>query len=170
MAPTEEEIVTKLKQLIEQQGPDLGKKKLLSRLNSENGWDVSSKDFRVYMGTIEDGRKRAADDARQQASQDQDKDPTGSIGMLTGVMQATDIGEVGYANSEAISEGEALQEWIVSAENSTNIPPTLPNDAWAAQLQYYEESTRCFILYGRGKYDYGITPNSDMQINIEVSL
>ena len=48
--------------------------------------------------------------------------------------------------------------------------PETPDDAWAAQLKYGEESTRCFILYGRGKYDYGITPTSDMQVKIQVSL
>lgn len=102
MDPTEEEIVTKLKQLIEQV-PDLGKKKLLSRLNSDNGWNVSSKDCRVYMGSIEDVRKRAADSARQQISQDED--PASSIGMLTGVMQGTSIAKGDRANSRANFKG-----------------------------------------------------------------
>jgi len=30
----------------------LGKKKILAKLNTENGWEISSKDFRSYMGLI----------------------------------------------------------------------------------------------------------------------
>ena len=134
MAPTEEEIVIKLKQLIEQV-PELGKKKLLSRLNSENGWDISSKDFRVYMCSIEDDRKRAAENAKQQASQHQDEDNASGVGMLTGVMQGTSIVEAHRENLEDIFEGQSLQEWVISAENPIDTPPKLPDDAWAAQLK-----------------------------------
>lgn len=50
------------------------------------------------------------------------------------------------------------------------LPPIpLPDDAFAAQQQYKDNSTRCFKLYGRGKYNYGITPNSDMAVMIDIA-
>ena len=128
MAPPEEGTVTKLKQLLEQV-PHLGKKKILSKLNSDDGWDIPSKYFRVNISSIEDDWKRAAGNARQQASQDQDEDPASSIGMLTGVMQATNIEEVDYANSKAYSEVEVLQQWVVNAESCMIYPPKFPNDS-----------------------------------------
>ncbi|KAF2111381.1 hypothetical protein BDV96DRAFT_690299 [Lophiotrema nucula] len=45
---------------------------------------------------------------------------------------------------------------------------TIPKNALAAQIRYKDESIRCFKLYGKGEYDWGVTPNSDMQIMIEV--
>lgn len=50
------------------------------------------------------------------------------------------------------------------------LPPMLPADALAAQDHYKETSTRCFRIFGRGEYDYGVTPNSDVQLHIDVRL
>lgn len=44
----------------------------------------------------------------------------------------------------------------------------IPVDALAAQERYKDDSRRHFKLYGRGEYDYGVTPNSDMGILIEL--
>lgn len=60
------------------------------------------------------------------------------------------------------------QNWDNAIDQSTLPPPVLPADAFAAQKKYKEESIRCFKIYGRGNYDYGVTPNSDMQILIAV--
>ncbi|KAK3326921.1 hypothetical protein B0T19DRAFT_440946 [Cercophora scortea] len=50
------------------------------------------------------------------------------------------------------------------------IPGTLriPRDALAAQQRYRDKSMRCFKIYGRGEYDYGVTPNADRSILINV--
>jgi hypothetical protein len=46
--------------------------------------------------------------------------------------------------------------------------PRLPANPLQAQLKYKDESTRYIKLYGSGEYDFGITPNSDMGVFIEV--
>lgn len=48
-------------------------------------------------------------------------------------------------------------------------PIELPKDALAVQTCYMDRSIRCFKLYGRGDYDYGVTPNADQAIMIAVS-
>ena len=72
----------------------------------------------------------------------------------------------GEIESSAISK----TTWEISAENGVDSFPGLPENALAAQERFKKESTRCFILYGRDRYDCGITPNSDMQIKIDVSI
>lgn len=57
------------------------------------------------------------------------------------------------------------KEAVTKAEES---PIAYPKDALAAQRRYKIESTRCFKLYGRGPYDFGVTPNSDQAIRIDV--
>ncbi len=47
-------------------------------------------------------------------------------------------------------------------------PPQLPPNALAAQQRYKDDSTRMFKLYGRGEHDYGVSPNSDQQIKIDI--
>lgn len=46
--------------------------------------------------------------------------------------------------------------------------PIYPQNALAAQQRYKKHSTRCFKLYGRGQYNYGVTPNATMAILIDV--
>jgi hypothetical protein len=45
----------------------------------------------------------------------------------------------------------------------------LLKDAHAALIRYKDKSTRLFKIYGRGEYDYGVSPNMDMQIFMTVS-
>ena len=47
-------------------------------------------------------------------------------------------------------------------------PIAYPQDALRAQQRYKDESKRCFKIYGRGKYDFGVSPNSDMAIMIDI--
>lgn len=47
-------------------------------------------------------------------------------------------------------------------------PPALPKDAFAALQTYRKDSTRVFRLYGRGEHDFGVSPNSEQQIRIDV--
>lgn len=47
-------------------------------------------------------------------------------------------------------------------------PPRLPTDAFAAQKLYKATSTRTFRIYGRAAHDFGVSPNSDMQIMIDI--
>jgi len=54
---------------------------------------------------------------------------------------------------------------VPKASATIQIPP----NAFAAQQRYKDDGTRCFKLYGRGEYDYGVSPNADMAIMIEVS-
>ncbi|KAF2682299.1 hypothetical protein K458DRAFT_433232 [Lentithecium fluviatile CBS 122367] len=45
-------------------------------------------------------------------------------------------------------------------------PIEIPSNALAVQQRYKDKSTRCFKLYGRGQYEFGVTPNADMQLLI----
>ena len=57
------------------------------------------------------------------------------------------------------------------AERSKGLPSIeLTKDALSAQQRYKDNSNRCFKLYGRGEYDYGVTPNADQAILIDVCL
>lgn len=47
-------------------------------------------------------------------------------------------------------------------------PPQLPENPLAAQQRYKDESTRIFRLYGRGEHDFGVSPNSEQQIKIDI--
>ncbi|KAF8911267.1 hypothetical protein CPB85DRAFT_1304483 [Mucidula mucida] len=47
-------------------------------------------------------------------------------------------------------------------------PPSLPDDPLAAQLRYFKESTRIFVLYGRGHFDYGVTTNSSDGLMLQI--
>ncbi|KAJ8082142.1 hypothetical protein PM082_007989 [Marasmius tenuissimus] len=52
-------------------------------------------------------------------------------------------------------------EHIIGSEEYRSLPlPEIPRNAIAAQLKYRKESTRQLIIYGRGRYNFGITPNS----------
>lgn len=52
----------------------------------------------------------------------------------------------------------------------TNLPPIIfPRDALAAQQKYKDESTRCFKIYSRSPYDFGVSPNGDMALKIEIA-
>ncbi|KAF2134011.1 hypothetical protein P153DRAFT_427887 [Dothidotthia symphoricarpi CBS 119687] len=55
------------------------------------------------------------------------------------------------------------------AEQPKELPPIqFPEDALAAQQRYKDESIRCFKLYGRGEYDYGVTPNADQSMLVGI--
>lgn len=56
----------------------------------------------------------------------------------------------------------------VSAQQAKNALPELPSDPLEAQMRYKEDSTRYIILYGTGEYNFGIPPNADMGIMIDV--
>lgn len=48
MPPSEADILAQIAQICTND-PDLGKERILAKLNADNGWDISSKDFRSYM-------------------------------------------------------------------------------------------------------------------------
>ncbi|KAF2645918.1 hypothetical protein P280DRAFT_465655 [Massarina eburnea CBS 473.64] len=47
-------------------------------------------------------------------------------------------------------------------------PIDILKNALMLQERYKEESIRCFQLYGRGEYDYGVTLNAEMAIYISI--
>ncbi|KAI1608819.1 hypothetical protein EDD36DRAFT_94440 [Exophiala viscosa] len=63
---------------------------------------------------------------------------------------------------------KVLAEYGLDGNAEPAPPPALPANALAAQQKYKDESTRLFRLYGRGKYDFGVSPNSDQQIKIDI--
>jgi hypothetical protein len=79
---------------------------------------------------------------------------------LKNVMDAHNLNAVDVEARKA-KEAEEKKE----AENAL---PKLPPNPLQAQLKYKDESTRYIKLYGNGKYDFGITPNADMGVFIDV--
>jgi len=61
-----------------------------------------------------------------------------------------------------------LAEYRLDGNAEPAPPPALPANALAAQHRYKDESTRLFRLYGRGEYDFGVSPNADQQIKIDI--
>ena len=45
----------------------------------------------------------------------------------------------------------------------------IPKDALEAQQHYKDNSTRVFKIYGRGEYNYGVSPCMDQGIRIEIA-
>ena len=103
-------------------------------------------------------------------SKDQDGDPASDVGMLTGVMQATNLEEVDHASSEASLEGQALQEWVVSAENSIDAPLKLPMMPGRLSSNIMRKARDTLFSMVQANTITVITPNSDMQVKIQVSL
>lgn len=101
---------------------------------------------------------------------EQNTDPTNPTAKPVNITNAITKTEFESAKTQASQEHAASEQtWEISQENLVDSPPVLPENALAAQEKFKDESTRCFVLYGRGKYDYGITPNTDMQLFIDVS-
>lgn len=86
---------------------------------------------------------------------------------LKKLVNASNLGRGDIATGASISEDKTStirreQKGEVSEENRMDQPPKLPYDILVAQDKFKKESTRYFVLYGRGKCDHGTTPNSDM--------
>ncbi|KAF2103749.1 hypothetical protein NA57DRAFT_50618 [Rhizodiscina lignyota] len=45
----------------------------------------------------------------------------------------------------------------------------IPEDAVKAQKRYRDKSTRTFRIYGRGEYNYGVSLNSDVAIQMDIA-
>ena len=61
---------------------------------------------------------------------------------------------------------DALAAQLVHSENEQL---GIPEDALAAQRAYHENSIRHFKIYGRGEYNYGVTPNADQGVLIDLA-
>lgn len=133
---------------------DQGKKKILTQLNAENGWNLSAKEMRERVALMENGKEN---EKHKNTDTERTVLPKGDEKTRNGDQNTNSLVEPVIDEPREISEG-----------NMVDTPPRLPCDALKAQIEYKKKSTRTFVLYGRGKYDYGVTPNSDMQIIIDV--
>lgn len=77
--------------------------------------------------------------------------------------------ENGWTLSDLRLKNLMSKHGLGSSISNANEPIAYPQNALAAQQRYKDESTRCFKLYSRGPYDFGVTPNSDQAIRINVS-
>ena len=69
-------------------------------------------------------------------------------------------------NQQLDALADALAAQLVHSENQDL---GIPEDALAAQREYHENSVRHFKIYGRGEYNYGVTPNADQGILIDLA-
>ncbi|KAI0841455.1 hypothetical protein F5Y06DRAFT_259540 [Hypoxylon sp. FL0890] len=58
---------------------------------------------------------------------------------------------------------------IVQEVSPQNGELCIPENALAAQHRYMENSIRTFRIYGRGKYNYGVSANADTAIRIRIA-
>lgn len=77
--------------------------------------------------------------------------------------------ENGWKLSDIRLENLMTKHGLGSNLSKASKPIAYPKNALAAQQRYKEESKRCFKLYSRGPYDFGVTPNPNQEIGIEVS-
>ncbi|KAL5417182.1 hypothetical protein PMIN06_000922 [Paraphaeosphaeria minitans] len=83
------------------------------------------------------------------------------------LLEASDVAQNNAAGAkEEDTTGGAQQQLEPPKPAST--PIQLPKDAHAALVRYMETSIRCFRIYGRGAYDYGVSPNMDQQLLIGI--
>ena len=78
MSSSSSEIAAKLK-ILRSENPELGKKKLLAQLNSDNGWKLMSKEFRQHMSAIEaeeeeEGEKAKKEEGRERVKKEEERE------------------------------------------------------------------------------------------------
>lgn len=79
---------------------------------------------------------------------------------------ASDIAQSNAGEEEDDATGGAEQQ---PNPHKVTLPSIqLPKDAHAAHVHFMATSRRCFRIYGRGEYDYGVSPNMDQQLLIGV--
>ena len=90
------------------------------------------------------------------------------VGSFTGMFNA--VGKFpAIPNALLLDAYDLKSEHVVGSDEYRSMsPPEIPENAIAAQLKYREESTRQLIIYGRGQYNFGITPNSQDGIHYTV--
>ena len=80
--------------------------------------------------------------------------------------------------AKMLEELRSTRNWTLSEARFKRLTPSanqlqneerlsqlgIPRNANAVQRRYRDESTRIFKIYGRGEYNYGVSPNSDQQI------
>ncbi|KAF9023652.1 hypothetical protein BDZ89DRAFT_1069664 [Hymenopellis radicata] len=148
--PTDKQVLLALDQLKTLPG----RPKLLALLKSDNSWSLS------------DARLRKLINQREQEKKPRQRPP--------GILPYNDLHEIkdfakryhclACGSSPELHTNRKVQAVIVADRIKALPPPSLPNDALAAQLQFFEDSTRVFILYGRGKFNYAATPNASVGI------
>ena len=70
------------------------------------------------------------------------------------------------SQSSAVSK----QQRKIGSENREKRSPKLPKDGLTAQKGFHNLSVLFITLYGRGSYNYLITPNAEMRIHMRISL
>ncbi|KXG46317.1 uncharacterized protein PGRI_051730 [Penicillium griseofulvum] len=64
---------------------------------------------------------------------------------------------------------QQIEQEPIKPKESDLPPISYPQDALAVQQKYKDESIRCFKIYSRGPYDFGVSPNSDMAIRVDIA-
>ncbi|KAL0566000.1 hypothetical protein V5O48_016019 [Marasmius crinis-equi] len=185
VVPTDEQVVEAIKDLRINE-PGLGRPKVLARLKEQNQWALSTKRLKELMA-INDLESTHVTQQKSELSEDfKPFDGQGSrsallkvlerlindyavprlqcsprdvVGIMTRMFSA--ISEFPAIPNVLLLDGYGLSEHISGSEEYRRLPQAeIPANAIAAQLKYREESPRVLIIYGRGQYNFGITPNS----------
>ncbi|KAK0433196.1 hypothetical protein EV421DRAFT_1910345 [Armillaria borealis] len=142
--PTDEQVLSEIKTFT----VPLGRLKMLNAMRSKNNWVLSDTRLKRLLAEAND----SATPTHQDSSE-----PVDIVSLLTAYGNAVSVPWTQDLPTRPNATYEPDERFDLP-------PPILPANPLAAQLQFYEESTRFFILYGRGEYDYAVTINSDVGI------
>ncbi|KAK0216336.1 hypothetical protein IW262DRAFT_1399723 [Armillaria fumosa] len=144
--PTDEQVLSEIKTFTS----PLGRSKMLNAMRSKNNWALS--DARLKRLLTQANESGSATPIHQDYSE-----PVDIVSLLTI-----------YGNAISVPwtrDPPTVPNATYEPDEGCNLPPpVLPANPLAAQLRFHKESTRFFILYGRGEYDYAVTPNSNVGI------
>lgn len=125
------------------------RRKLLESLRARNNWVLGEPRLKKIMSTF--------------------KFKTDSIPLLTKYVNSLTFGPPDFALldvAQGFEPSGILDAPFLEADDGFDI--LIPQNALAAQDAFFLRGTRNFILYGRGQYNYAVTPNSNVGIMLMV--
>ncbi|KAK0483036.1 hypothetical protein EDD18DRAFT_1200689 [Armillaria luteobubalina] len=147
---TDEQVLSEIKIF---PGP-LGRSKMLNAMRSKNNWALS--DARLKRLLAQANESDSATPIHQDYSE-----PVDIVSLFTA-----------YGNAVSVPwtrDSPTVPNATYEPDEGCDPPaPILPANPLAAQIRFHKESTRFFILYGRGEYDYAVTPNSSIGIILSI--
>ncbi|KAK7469351.1 hypothetical protein VKT23_003830 [Stygiomarasmius scandens] len=174
--PTATELVAALERL-RQTDPNIGRPKVLARLQMEYRWSLSDKRLKKCMQSCygDPSCLPALSAKKPQARLEEKgtKNPVviSPIAALTKLFNSSDAmyEELPENFKPRIPEEDDLDSGRDDDTNNSLAPLSLPDDPYAAQMNYAKGSRRMVILYGRGKWNYGVSPNADVSFYIQIA-
>ncbi|KAK1216604.1 hypothetical protein PQX77_020724 [Marasmius sp. AFHP31] len=185
VVPSDEEVVEAVKALRGRE-PDLGRPKVLAKLKEQHQWALSTKRLKQLMAVNDlesshvskmkndssnldsrlallEGLEEIVDHYSSSVKPPNCRGPRGTFDVVSSFTYMFNaISQFPAFPDILLYDAYDLKaEHVTGSEEYQSLPqPVIPSNAIAAQLKYRKESTRQLIIYGRGRYNFGITPNA----------